>query len=77
MVSAIEAKAKRLGLSRTEYLRRQMLRVASISARGVPFAASSRGMVEVGLSVRPTVASTQAHRSGSMIATQRLDSSGS
>jgi hypothetical protein len=26
--SAIEAKAKRLGLSRTEYLRRQMLRVA-------------------------------------------------
>ena len=30
VVSAIEAKAKRLGLSRTEYLRRQMLRVASI-----------------------------------------------
>ena len=29
VVSAIEAKAKRLGLSRTEYLRRQMLRVAS------------------------------------------------
>jgi hypothetical protein len=31
VVSAIEAKAKRLGLSRTEYLRRQMLRVASTS----------------------------------------------
>ncbi len=30
-VSAIEAKAKRLGLSRTEYLRRQMRRVASTS----------------------------------------------
>lgn len=29
VVSAIEAKAKRLGLSRTEYLRRQMLRVAA------------------------------------------------
>ena len=29
VVSAIDAKAKRLGLSRTEYLRRQMLRVAS------------------------------------------------
>lgn len=29
VVSAIEAKAKRLGLSRTEYLRRQMLRIAS------------------------------------------------
>ena len=29
VVSAIEAKAKRLGLSRTEYLRRQMARVAS------------------------------------------------
>ncbi|MBW3664441.1 MAG: antitoxin [Actinobacteria bacterium] len=29
VVSAIEAKAKRLGLSRTEYLRRQMVRVAS------------------------------------------------
>ena len=28
VVSAIEAKAKRLGLSRTEYLRRQMVRVA-------------------------------------------------
>jgi hypothetical protein len=31
VISAIEAKAKRLGLSRTEYLRRQMLRVASTS----------------------------------------------
>jgi hypothetical protein len=31
VVAAIEAKAKRLGLSRTEYLRRQMLRVASTS----------------------------------------------
>ena len=31
VVSAIEAKAKRLGLSRTEYLRRQMLRIASTS----------------------------------------------
>lgn len=31
VVSAIEAKAKRLGLSRTEYLRRQMLRVAASS----------------------------------------------
>ena len=29
VVAAIEAKAKRLGLSRTEYLRRQMVRVAS------------------------------------------------
>lgn len=29
VVSAIEAKAKRLGLSRTEYLRRQMARVAA------------------------------------------------
>jgi len=29
VVSAIEAKAKRLGLSRTVYLRRQMLRVAA------------------------------------------------
>ena len=31
VVSAIEAKAKRLGLSRTEYLRRQIARVASTS----------------------------------------------
>ncbi|MFN2344418.1 MAG: antitoxin [Dermatophilaceae bacterium] len=31
VVSAIETKAKRLGLSRTEYLRRQMVRVASTS----------------------------------------------
>lgn len=31
VVSAIEAKAKRLGLSRTDYLRRQMVRVASTS----------------------------------------------
>lgn len=31
VVSAIEAKAKRVGLSRTEYLRRQMMRVASTS----------------------------------------------
>jgi hypothetical protein len=29
VVAAIEAKAKRLGLSRTEYLRRQMARVAT------------------------------------------------
>lgn len=29
VVTAIEAKAARLGLSRTEYLRRQMTRVAS------------------------------------------------
>lgn len=29
VVSAIEAKAARLGLSRTEYLRRQMTRVAT------------------------------------------------
>jgi plasmid stability protein len=35
VVSAIEAKAKRLGLSRTEYLRRQMLRVASTSEEPV------------------------------------------
>ena len=31
VVSAIEARAKRLGLSRTEYLRRQMVRLASTS----------------------------------------------
>lgn len=31
VISAIEAQAKRLGLSRTEYLRRQMRRVASTS----------------------------------------------
>lgn len=31
VVSAIDAQAKRLGLSRTEYLRRQMRRVASTS----------------------------------------------
>ncbi len=31
VVSAIEAQAKRLGLSRSEYLRRQMRRVASTS----------------------------------------------
>jgi len=31
VVSALEAKAKRLGLSRTEFLRRQMVRVASTS----------------------------------------------
>lgn len=30
VVSAIEAKARRLGLSRTEYLRRQIVRIASI-----------------------------------------------
>lgn len=29
VVSAIESKAKRLGLSRTEYLRRQMARMAT------------------------------------------------
>lgn len=38
VVSAIEAKAKRLGLSRTEYLRRQMLRVASTSDEPVSVA---------------------------------------
>jgi hypothetical protein len=31
VVAALEAKAKRLGLSRTEFLRRQMVRVASTS----------------------------------------------
>lgn len=31
VISAIEAKAKRLGLSRTEYLRRQMARMATTS----------------------------------------------
>lgn len=31
VVSAIEVKAARLGLSRTEYLRRQLVRVASSS----------------------------------------------
>lgn len=31
VISAIETKAKRVGLSRTEYLRRQMLRVAATS----------------------------------------------
>lgn len=31
VIAAIESKAKRLGLSRTEYLRRQMVRVASAS----------------------------------------------
>jgi len=35
VVSAIEAKAKRLGLSRTEYLRRQMARAASTSDEAV------------------------------------------
>lgn len=35
VVSAIEAKAKRLGLSRTEYLRRQMARVATTAQGGV------------------------------------------
>lgn len=30
VIAAIEAKAKRLGLSRTEFLRRQMTRVASV-----------------------------------------------
>jgi hypothetical protein len=35
VVSALEAKAKRLGLSRTEYLRRQMVRVASTSDESV------------------------------------------
>lgn len=30
VIAAIEAKAKRIGLSRTEYLRRQMARIASI-----------------------------------------------
>jgi hypothetical protein len=38
VVSAIEAKAKRLGLSRTEYLRRQMVRVASTSDEPVSVA---------------------------------------
>ena len=31
VVAAIEARAKSLGLSRTEYLRRQMLRIATTS----------------------------------------------
>jgi len=35
VVSALEAKAKRLGLSRTEFLRRQMVRVASTSDKTV------------------------------------------
>lgn len=35
VVAALEARAKRLGLSRTEYLRRQMVRVASASAEPV------------------------------------------
>jgi len=35
VVSALEAKAKRLGLSRTEYLRRQMVRVASTNDEAV------------------------------------------
>jgi plasmid stability protein len=35
VVSALEAKAKRLGLSRTEYLRRQMVRVAATSEEPV------------------------------------------
>ena len=35
VIAAIEAKAKRLGLSRTEYLRRQMARVASVPDESV------------------------------------------
>ena len=35
VISAIEAKAKRLGLSRTEYLRRQMARVATTNEEPV------------------------------------------
>lgn len=35
VVAAIEAKAKRLGLSRTEYLRRQMTRVAATAEGAV------------------------------------------
>lgn len=35
VISAIEAKAKRLGLSRTEYLRRQMARVATATEEPV------------------------------------------
>lgn len=35
VVSALEAKAKRLGLSRTEFLRRQMVRMASTSDQTV------------------------------------------
>ncbi len=35
VVSALEAKAKRLGLSRTEHLRRQIVRVASTSDQTV------------------------------------------
>ncbi len=35
VVAAIEAKAKRLGLSRTEYLRRQMTRMATSSGGAV------------------------------------------
>jgi hypothetical protein len=35
VLAAIEAKARRLGLSRTEYLRRLMVRVASTSDESV------------------------------------------
>lgn len=35
VIAAIEAKANRLGLSRTEYLRRQMARVAATSEEPV------------------------------------------
>ncbi len=42
VVSALEAKAKRLGLSRTEFLRRQMVRVASIRDESVTLEALQR-----------------------------------
>jgi len=35
VVAAIEARARRLGLSRTEYLRRQMARVATSAGESV------------------------------------------
>ena len=42
VVAAIEAKARRLGLSRTEYLRRQMLRVATSTDAPVTAASLQR-----------------------------------
>ncbi len=42
VVAALEAQAKRLGLSRTEYLRRQMVRVASTSDEAVTVHALQR-----------------------------------
>ena len=42
VVAAIEDKARRLGLSRTEYLRRQMLRVATSTETPVTAASLQR-----------------------------------